>query len=181
MTSAQAWACSCIPIDTKSVSEHIGDNVVFVGTPISSTSGNWYDDAVTTFKVNKGLRGEFGETVDVQHSQSGATCGVRFEVGETNMIVAHKTKAGLRTGLCANPLPEVLVINYFERQQDLDLLSHGECRHKGLLVPDPESEYAKIGDYKTTQKDTVCEIYTGKSYHSQAQAWEDWLAEQYFN
>ena len=181
ITSVQAWGCSCLPIDSKSVSEHIGDKAVFVGTPLSSSSTNWYDDAVTTFKVHKGLQGEFGETVDIRHTQSGASCGVRYKTGKTQMILAYKMEEGLVTSLCSNPLPEIIVINYFEKQQDLDLLSHGECRHKGLLVPDPESKYYKTGDYKTTQQGSVCEIHTGKSYYGQAQAWKDWLAAQYFD
>ena len=179
LTSTQAWACSCIGIDSKSVSEHVGDKTVFVGTPISSRSANWYDDAVTTFKVHKGLQGEYGETVEIRHTQSGASCGVRYKTGETQMILAYKTRAGLATGLCSNPLPPILIVNFFETQDDLLMKNYGECRENGFhLVPDPES---KNGELMLAGNTPACEIHTRKGGAEVYAAWQAWLDRQYFD
>ena len=93
IASAEAWACSCIEIDNKTVSEHIHSNVVFVGRPINSQlvdpARPYFGDVITTFEVDKLLKGEIAETVEIRHSQDDGSCGVQFELGETQLLMAY--------------------------------------------------------------------------------------------
>ena len=179
--SSQAWACSCIGIDSKSVSEHLGDSTVFVGTPLQTEvtdGGNqWLDNAITTFKVQRGLQGELGETVNIHHGQSGASCGIRFKPGETQMVVAYKTETGLTTGLCSNPLPPIFIVDFFEAQDDISMKSYGECNHERFFAPDPESKYGAV---LLTKDSPACEIFTRKGSAKAHANWQAWLDRQYF-
>lgn len=175
---AKATACSCAGVENKSVSEHIYGDLIFVGRPINSryepSNDGWQNDRITTFEVERRLQGELGPTIEILHGQSGASCGVQFILGEMQVISAHKSDTSFQTGLCSNPLPSMVIINYFEKKSNPVLKSSTSCFDTGGLVKsadpmvyNPWSEPDII--------DPDCKLHTLAGKVENHEEWEKWL------
>ncbi|MDP2312270.1 MAG: hypothetical protein Q8P41_05140 [Pseudomonadota bacterium] len=101
--SAVAWACSCAG------SDHSDDDAIFIGVPhatVRGCGGDMFSDHVTKFTVMDACRGDLGETVQVQHGISGASCGVEFEPDVVTIVFATENEDGqLQTNLCMGNTP----------------------------------------------------------------------------
>jgi len=178
-TASSAWACSCVEIETKPVSEQIHSNAIFVGRAIESRyypHGNEITGrAITKFKLEKSIKGEFGQTVDVIHNQNGAACGRFFEFGRIELIIAEEYNGQYHTSDCYYILPEMMVINFFEKGENPTLMSPWECKEKGLLITDPndDSPFAE-----KTASTAACKIFTNMGRHENYKLWKDWLNSQ---
>ena len=182
-TASSAWACSCVEIETKPVSEQIHSNAIFVGRAIESRyypQGNEITGrAITKFKLEKSIRGEFGQTVDVIHNQNGAACGLFFEFGRIELIIAEEINGQYYTSYCSYILPEIMVINFFEKGENPTLMSPWECKEKDLLITDPNdnSPFAE-----KTASTAACKIFTNSGKHENYKLWKDWLnSQEFFN
>lgn len=179
-TSVPAWACSCVGISDKSVGEHIGSDTVFVGTPISTRyeprSGSFGNTVITTFEVDRMFRGNPEKRkIEIGHRQDGAACGVWFMLGERQLVNAYDTDDGLSTGLCSNPLPDMVVVNYFEKHEDPQIMSYHACEKQGLLKEsdDTKDQYFSIAS-------NPCRIYNDSARRLSWKAWKNWLKDQNF-
>jgi len=144
--SAQALACSCIGLEAnKTVSEHLSNEVIFVGRPIQSRSipeGNdWGNDLITRFEVDKSFNRELGATVDIHHTRYGSDCGKQFKLGETQLLMAYETEKGLATSICTVPLPNMFIINYFEKHEDPLIMTWSQCLDGGFLKREKAHDY----------------------------------------
>ncbi|MEP4052708.1 MAG: hypothetical protein ABJN22_10735 [Litorimonas sp.] len=179
--TSYAVACSCVGISNKSVGEHIGTDVVFVGTPIlTRLKPNEYrfdNTVVTTFEIDRMFRGNPEKRkVEISHRQDGAACGVWFTLGERQLVSAYDTDGGLSTGSCANPLPDMVVINYFEKHEDVQLMSRWSCEERGLL---PNENY-ETEDKTFSIASNPCLLYRDDSRRRNWKAWKSWLRQQNF-
>ena len=181
ISGAPAWACSCVGIENKPVSEQIHSNAIFVGRAIQSRyypEGNEVTGkAITKFEVEKSINGQFGQTVEIIHNQNGAACGRYFEFGHIELIMADKINNQYYTSDCSYILPEMMVINFFEKGENPTLMTHWKCKEKGLLITDPndDSPFAE-----KTASTTECEIFTNSGRHENYYSWQDWLKRQSF-
>ena len=176
-TSAQAWACSCIGLDAnKTVSEHLSNEVIFVGRPIQSRSVPedvyWSNDLITRFEVNKSFNRELGATVDIHHTRYGSDCGKQFKLGETQLLMAYETEKGLATSICTVPLPEIIIINYFEKQEDPLIMSWSQCMEEGFL------EQLESDDYEFISTHPACDTNTKAGIEKEQKDWKDWLKKE---
>ena len=181
--TSNAFACSCVGIENKSVGEHLSSDAIFVGMPIStrySPSDNDFGPTViTTFEVDRVFRGNPEKRkIEVSHRQDGAACGVWFTLGERQMVSAYETDKGLSTSLCTSSLPEIVVVNYFEKHEDVQLMSHWTCDEKGLINSETEKINA-ISSFSLTSN--PCRLYDDHSRQLNWKAWQAWLNDQNFD
>ena len=176
-TSVQAFACSCIPMESKPVSEQINGDTIFAGKAISSryeNHDNPFGHVITTFEVGKSFRGQDSQIIEVKHSENDASCGIRFEIGEPQLIRAYETDNGLLTGLCANRLPKMMTINFFEKQENVTPMEYYTCigeRHIARGGPD--------GDYQLSPgAPETCRLYTKDGYAEYEKDWQVWLEKE---
>jgi len=181
--TSNALACSCVGIGNKSVGEHLSSEAIFVGTPISTryepSDNDFGPTVITTFKVDRVFRGNPEKrTVEISHRQDGAACGVWFMLGERQMVSAYETDAGLSTSSCSNPLPEMVVVNYFEKHENTQLMSHWACEEKGLIDSETDDNEGASSFSLTSN---ACRLYDDDSRTLNWKAWQDWLKDQNFN
>ena len=114
---ARASACSCAvpsgvdltrPITPAEAAAYGPGAVVFTGRAVSRRDANPLgplissaDPITWTFAVDRVVHGAAGSVVDVETARDGASCGVSFEIGARYQVVATRSGATLRTGLCS--------------------------------------------------------------------------------
>jgi hypothetical protein len=101
--STPANACSCIPVEDPEA--HLSEvDVAFLGEVIKTRKRWWfagaYEPVKTEFRITKAYKGVSGGKVLVSHHLDGGLCGVAFTRGEETLVLAHKTKDKISTGLC---------------------------------------------------------------------------------
>ena len=85
--SSQAWACSCdIPNREKSMASA---TVVFEGRAEAIVPIEGYGEQVTTFVVDKVIKGEIGEKIKVKTNISLKSCGWTFTLGKKTTVAAY--------------------------------------------------------------------------------------------
>ena len=110
-----ALACSCragVPVE-DSLSE---SDAAFVGVftgrddPLAQadliSSGR---AVVNHFQVERSVKGDIGERVDVKAAASGASCGLELDVGERTGLLLRRDAGGWTSGLCSQVEPQVLL------------------------------------------------------------------------
>lgn len=176
--SAQAWACSCVGIENKRVSDQIYGDLIFVGRPIHSryekSNLGWDNDVITTFEIDKTLKGKASQTIEIYHGQNGASCGVQFVLGHVQIISAHKAGDIMQTGLCSNPLPEMLLIDFMEKKSNPILKSSSKCFETGgLIKSDDPAEFAPWRNAKVI--DPECSLHVLEGKQENLIKWEAWV------
>lgn len=97
-TPAQACSCAGSTVEQRAPTT----DVIFQGEVVdvdSAGSGR----AVYTFAVLKSWKGEIGDRVEVFTSNSGASCGLEVEYGQTDVIYADLDGDQLSSSLCSAP------------------------------------------------------------------------------
>jgi hypothetical protein len=61
------------------------------------------------FEVERSIKGDLGERVDVEAVASGASCGLELEVGERTGLFLQRTETGWRSSLCSQTEPAGLL------------------------------------------------------------------------
>ena len=183
--TSNALACSCVGIGNKSVGEHLSSEAIFVGIPTStrySPSDNDFGPTViTTFEVDRVFRGNPEKRkIEISHRQDGAACGTWFMLGERQMVSAYETDAGLSTSSCSNPLPEMVVVNYFEKHENVQLMSHWSCDEKGLINAEAEDNDETFSS-RFSLRSNPCRLYDDDSRRINWKAWKAWLKDQNFD
>ena len=95
------FACSCAEIEL----DHLNlVDVAFVGR--ADYSGGWWKkwrakELDTTFEVLEPLKNISESTVVVQSKTNSASCGKRFNVGKSYIVLAYKHDGVLRSGYCS--------------------------------------------------------------------------------
>jgi len=180
--TSTAVACSCVGIEDKSVGEHLSSDSIFVGTPISTryepSDNDFGPTVITTFQVDQIFRGNPEKRkIEISHRQDGAACGVWFMLGERQMVSAYETDAGFNTSSCSNPLPEMVIVNYFEKHENTQLMSHRVCEEEGLI--DSEQEVNEETPSFSISSNP-CRLYNDDSRRLNWKAWQNWIEEQNF-
>jgi hypothetical protein len=108
LVPAETFACSCAPVLRSgqvpaTTAIFIGE-VVSVTEPPAGATGPGGGRVSYRFRVERSLKGNLPETVDVTTAASSAACGVRFAPKERHLVFAHRPSAsgkeGLETTLC---------------------------------------------------------------------------------
>jgi len=99
-----ALACSCLPPGSAAAQMEGADLVIVARVAevrrLPSTSAG--PMAETRFTVARTLKGEARENWWIRHQRGdSAMCGVDFSPGDEYVVIAHRTEAGLVTGLCS--------------------------------------------------------------------------------
>jgi len=181
--TSNALACSCVGIENKSVGEHLSSDAIFVGIPTSTryspSDNNFGPTVITTFEVDHVFRGNPEKRkIEISHRQDGAACGTWFMLGERRMVSAYETDAGLSTSSCENRLHEMVVVNYFEKHENTQLMSHWACDEKGLINLKTEENNATTSFSLTSNP---CRLYDDNSRRLNWKAWKAWLKDQNFD
>jgi hypothetical protein len=103
-----AEACSCVSSGPP-CQNFFQSEAVFVGTvtgirplQVDSSDRPTFDRRVVAFKVENGVRGVQGATVEVRTGNGDADCGFNFKTGERYVVYAYKHQDGsLGTGICS--------------------------------------------------------------------------------
>lgn len=110
-----ASACSCragVPVE-ESLAESDGAFVgVFVGRDDPLGQGEIVSSGrrvLNHFQVERPVKGEIGERVDVQAAAEGASCGLGLEVGQRTGLLLRRDAGGWTSGLCSQVEPQALL------------------------------------------------------------------------
>lgn len=113
-----AYACSCASAGPVEKLER--SDAVFTGT-VSSVSGDAADPfslGGVTFEVRDVYKGEASERIEAYGYGPGASCGVEFVEGESDLVYASRDEDGsLSTGLCEG------TVRLTDAQRDLAVLN----------------------------------------------------------
>lgn len=105
-TAVPAAACSCATGDPRTRLKKA--DAAIVGTLVSKAPDGQYD-AVYTFTVDEAVKGEFGDTVEVESAADGAACGLEVRPGQqTGLFLSGNHQAGWTSSLCAQIAPDDL-------------------------------------------------------------------------
>lgn len=105
LSAGAAFACSCVGYRTAA-EQFAKVEIAFIGTVESEErQAGPYEDAVRTrFAVTRTLKGQPLPVRTVEHaSDNGGNCGIDFKVGQTVLVFAYTSKAGLSTSSCSAP------------------------------------------------------------------------------
>jgi hypothetical protein len=108
VTAVPAKACSCALGDPRDALE--AADAAFIGTLLSQAP-NPEDEGQTstyTFTVDEEVKGQLGETVEVQSSSNGASCGLEVPIGGQTGLFLDGDAAQWSSSLCAQIDPEEL-------------------------------------------------------------------------
>lgn len=110
-----ALACSCragVPVG-EALSEHDGAFVgVFTGQVDPMRPGDEISSArpvLNHFTVERSVKGDIGERVEVQAAASGASCGLELEVGQRTGLLLRGEPGSWTSGLCSQLEPQALL------------------------------------------------------------------------
>ena len=113
--AAPAFACSCragVPVE-ESLAESDGAFVgVFTGRDDPLGQGDIVSSGrrvLNHFQVERPVKGDIGERVDVQAAASGASCGLELEVGQRTGLLLRRDAGGWTSGLCSQVEPQALL------------------------------------------------------------------------
>ena len=105
-----AAACSCVRIDARAWLARA--DAAFIGTLVERRVE---DDllghprsAVSTFRVERALKGTLREFVDVESEALGASCGLEVEPGQSIGLLVERGEHGWRSNLCLQVEPRRL-------------------------------------------------------------------------
>jgi MYXO-CTERM domain-containing protein len=99
-----AYACSCAPVEPEEALARA--DAAFVGTLVERkeprgaivSSG---DPVTLVFAVERTLKGELGERVDVATVRDSASCGIQADVGQTIGLFLERDGERWTSGLCS--------------------------------------------------------------------------------
>lgn len=107
LTARPAAACSCATPDLREgLLERDG---AFVGELIGRSGWPWSSTATFTFRVERSLKGDFGELVDVEGSSNGASCGLEVEEGQRIGLFLDLQGGTWWSSLCWQVDPDLLI------------------------------------------------------------------------
>ncbi|WP_300390640.1 hypothetical protein [Henriciella sp.] len=101
-----AEACSCMAYDT--VEEKIAETeVAFFGVADEMIPATMSDDPGETYRTRftvwRSYTGPDAPTLEVSHLLSSAACGLRFQTGKPQLVLAYRAGDGtLQTNSCTN-------------------------------------------------------------------------------
>jgi hypothetical protein len=107
-----ASACSC-PADQPVEEPLSHSDGAFVGVlvgrddPVGDPFGP--RQVVNHFKVERSVKGAFGERVAVEADVSGASCGLELEVGQRTGLLLFRHAGGWTSNLCSQFEPQALL------------------------------------------------------------------------
>ena len=108
-------ACSCragVPVE-ESLSESDGAFVgVFTGRDDPLAQADLISSArrVTNhFRVERSVKGDIGDRVDVMAAAGGASCGLELEVGQRTGLLLRRGAGGWTSSLCSQVEPQALL------------------------------------------------------------------------
>lgn len=101
-----ARACSCLPPDPWALLRQADG--AFVGRMMSRREADG-DRAILVFSVERAVKGEIGDTVEVETPKSGASCGLETPVGERIGLFLGRDGARWFGNLCAQVAPDDLL------------------------------------------------------------------------
>lgn len=110
-----ALACSCragVPLE-EALSDSDG---AFVGVLTGRDDFFVHGDLVSSgrpvfnhFQVERSIKGDIGEQVQVEAAASGASCGLELEIGERTGLLLRHGRDGWRSSLCSQTDPNALL------------------------------------------------------------------------
>ncbi|NJN18412.1 MAG: hypothetical protein HC822_20230 [Oscillochloris sp.] len=133
-----AYACSCIapppPGDALEQSQAVFSGTVLSIDPVAA--GGPELSREVTFEVDSVWKGPIGPQIGLLTSESSASCGYDFALGQSYMVYAYEQDGTLATGLCTRTAPLDAAAG------DVELLGPGEAPNGGVVGPNdvPPSE-----------------------------------------
>lgn len=107
LTARPAAACSCAAVDLREgLLERDG---AFVGELIGRGGWPWSSTSTFTFGVERSLKGDFGDVVDVESSSNGASCGLEVEEGQRIGLFLDLQDGAWWSSLCWQVDPDLLI------------------------------------------------------------------------
>jgi hypothetical protein len=102
-----AWACSCLRYDNAQAQLDNAE-IMFVGRAVStypSSNRQWEaEPGITEFTVERTLKGEHRAVRRIAHDQETSFgCGIRFQTGQTYVVLASTYQGRLSTSVCQSP------------------------------------------------------------------------------
>ena len=100
-----AQACSCARGDPRT--QLARAQAAFVGVFLGSRTLN-ATESIYRFRVQRAVKGRLGETVEVQSSSSGASCGIEARPGQVIGLFLYRRGQAWTSGLCFQIAPASL-------------------------------------------------------------------------
>lgn len=111
IAAGRAAACSCVGADPRTALRR--SDAAFVGVVVSRRTaegvGSSGAPAVYTLRVENSVKGELGETVEVETAVSGASCGLEARVGDRVGLLLYRSAGAWTSSLCSQLDPDVLL------------------------------------------------------------------------
>jgi hypothetical protein len=110
-----ARACSCragVPVEELLSENDAAFIGVFVGSDDPLAGGDLVSSArpvLNHFLVERRVKGDIGERVDVTAAASGASCGLELEIGQRTGLLLRAGAGGWSSGLCSQVEPQALL------------------------------------------------------------------------
>lgn len=105
-TASPASACSCAPGDARESLRRA--DAAIIGTLLSQTPYG-QGSAIYKFTVDEAVKGEFGQTADVESADNGAACGLEVPIGgQTGLFLDGSHAVGWHSSLCQQISPREL-------------------------------------------------------------------------
>lgn len=110
-----AEACSCVRLDARQgLSEA---DAAFVGTLVARRQAlpprpggvsSSADPDIFTFRVDKAIKGDLGQEIEVWSARSGASCGLEVAIGQQIGLLLRRDGTRWSSGLCWQTSPDAL-------------------------------------------------------------------------
>jgi hypothetical protein len=107
LTPRPAFACSCASLDLREGLRMFDG--AFVGEFISRRGWVHSPTNTFTFRVERVLKGDIGEVIEVESSSSGASCGLEVEEGERIGLFVEGGENAWWSGRCMDADPDLLI------------------------------------------------------------------------
>ncbi len=118
---APAWACSCAVVDPRTALD--GADAAFVGTLETRRESNrgrvrsTADPVTLGFLVERVLKGDLGDFVEVVTAAGGASCGIEARRGERLALLLTRSGDRWESGLCDQLAAERLNVHSFTEEK----------------------------------------------------------------
>jgi hypothetical protein len=130
LANAEAFACSCRPVEKKSIAAHVGgakkeSDAVFAGKVLEIIESDELFNTQVKIKVINVWKGILSEEITIFTGRDDGMCRYYFEVGKTYLVYGRKggmsnSSENLETDMCSRTQL------YSDAKHDLRILGKGK-------------------------------------------------------